>query len=79
MAKKFFKKQLCGCVIVTIACGIKDTEKGRMYLIGGHKHFTICNQCKQYEENGEDTLYDMWTNDNMTNDLKYAGWEEDYK
>ena len=45
-----------------------------MYFLGGHKHFTICEKCKQ--ENGNDTLYDMWMNDNLTNDLEYAGKQD---
>ena len=48
-----------------------------MYFLGGHKHLTICDKYKQYEENGNDTLYDMWLNENITNELGYAGWKED--
>jgi hypothetical protein len=77
MPKKFLKIKECGCVIVTITCGITNTEKGKMYLIGGHQHFSICDKCKLDEANGDDTLYDMWMSDNITDDLKYAGWEEE--
>lgn len=76
MSKKFFKTKDCSCVVVTIACGIKKTEKGPMYLIGGHKYFTICKKCKELEES-EDTLYDMWMNDNITDDFEYGGWKLD--
>jgi hypothetical protein len=51
----------------------------KMYLIGGHKHFNICVNCKQDEDNDNDTLYDMWMNDNITNELEYAGWKENKK
>lgn len=53
--------------------GIKVTDNGNMYLLGGHNHYTICDKYKQ----DEDTLYDMWMNDNLTNELEYAGWKED--
>ena len=76
MVKIFIKKIECGCIIETISCGIKITEKGKMYLIGGHQHLIICNKCKNNEENGNDTLYDMWINDNITNDEEYYGWNE---
>ena len=60
---------------MTICCGIKD----KIYELGGHTHFTICNKCKQYEENDKDTLYEMWNNDNITDDFKYADWEKEEK
>lgn len=31
--------------------------------------------CRDLEEE-EDTLHDMWLQDDMTNNDKYAGWEE---
>ena len=43
----------------------KGTEKFNLH---------VCNP--PYEENNEDTLYDMWINDNITDDFKYASWEE---
>lgn len=76
MTKRFFKTKECSCIVVAIVCGIKHIENRTMYLIGGHKHFTICNKCKKLEEiNDEDTLYDMWHNDNITDDFEYAGWK----
>ena len=75
MVHKFVKTKECGCIIESIFCGTKQTIKGKMYLIGGHKHLTMCNKCKEDEENGEDTLFDMWLSDNVTNDDKYGGWE----
>jgi len=74
MPKKFHKIKECGCIIQAITCGISNDK---MYLLGGHNHYTICDKCKQDEESGDDTLYDMWINDNLTNDLGYAGWNED--
>ena len=76
MPKSFLKTKSCGCVVRAITCGTTNTHNGRMYLIGGHIHLTICDKCKQAEENDDDTLYDMWINDDMTNDLEYAGWIE---
>ena len=76
MPKLFYKIKECGCIIKTITCGIKIIDKEKMYLIGGHDHLTICNKCKQDEEKGYDTLHDMWMNDNITNELEYAGWKE---
>ena len=76
MPKRFFKTRECGCIVMAIPCGIKDTEKGQMYLLGGHTHVSLCDVCKIYEEDDEDTLRDMWTNDNITDEYKYAGWEE---
>ena len=61
-----------GCIIKTISGGSKITDKGKMYLLCGHNYFNICDKCK-YDE---DTLYNMWKNDNLTNDLEYAGWKE---
>jgi len=75
MPKKFHKIKECGCIIQAITCGCINNDK--MYLLGGHKYYIICDKCKQDEESGNDTLYDMWINDNLTNDLGYAGWNED--
>ena len=44
-------------------------------MLGGHDHLIICDICKKKENNDEDTLYDMWINDNMTNDFRYAEWK----
>ena len=45
-------------------------------MLGGHNHLFICDICKKIEDNNEDTLYDMWMNDNMTNDFRYTGWKQ---
>lgn len=74
MPKKFIKTRECGCIVLTTSCGTKPTENGKMYLICGHKHITICDNCQQEENNGDDTLHDMWLNDNITNDSGYGGW-----
>ena len=71
MPKVFFKLRYCGCVVRAIWCGI---NKDKMYELGGHTHFIMCDKCKQDEENGIDTLRDMWKNDNITNNYGYAGW-----
>ena len=47
-----------------------------MFLIGGHNHVIICEKCKPDEENGDDTLYDMWTNDNITDRFGFNEWME---
>jgi len=84
MPKKFYKIKECSCIVKAISCGIKITDNGNIYLLGGHNHYTICDKCRQDEETGNDTLYDindtlydMWINDNFTNELEYAGWKED--
>ena len=76
MPKQFRKIKECGCIVKAISCGIKVIDNSKMYLLGGHNHYTICNKCKQ-DKTGNDTLYDMWINDNLTNELEYAGWKED--
>jgi hypothetical protein len=78
MTKSFHKIKECGCIVKAISYEIK-TDNAIWYSLGGHNHFTFCNKCKQDEENGNDTLYDMWMNDNLTNELEYAGWKEDRK
>lgn len=77
MTKRFFKAKECSCIVFAIVCEIINTENSKMYLIGGHNHFIICNKCKELEEINEDTLYDMWRNDNITDDFGYAGWKTD--
>lgn len=76
MPKLFHKTKECGCIVETICCGIKITDNGIIYSLGSHQHFSICDKCKQDEENGNDTLHDMWKNDNLTNNSEYAGWKE---
>lgn len=82
MPKRFFKTLECGCIIVTITCGISQntdkTDNTIMYLLGGQMHHIICDKCKQIEEESdEDILYDMWQSDNITNDFEYAGWKNE--
>ena len=53
-----------------------DTEKGRIYFLGAHDHYSICKKCKELEEmNDEDTLVYMWRNVYITDDFEYAGWK----
>jgi hypothetical protein len=75
MPKQYLKIKECGCIVKAISCGIKVTDNGNMYVLGGHNHYTICDKCKE-DETDNDTLYDMWMNDNLTNELEYAGWKE---
>ena len=49
MSKRFFKTKECSCIVFAIICDVKHTEKGKMYSIGGHNHFTICKKCKELE------------------------------
>jgi hypothetical protein len=76
MLKIFIKTKNSGCGIKALKFGIKNTTDGKMYLLGSHDHLTICDICKKNEENDEDTLHDMWLNDNITNDYGYADWKE---
>jgi hypothetical protein len=76
MARQYIKTKDCGCVIKAISVGIKNTTDGKMYMLGGHDHLIICDICKKMEDSDGDTLYDMWMNDNLTNDLSYSGWKE---
>ena len=76
MARKYIKTKDCGCVIKAISVGIKNTTDGKMYMLGGHNHLIICDICKKMEDSNEDTLHDMWMNDNLTNDFSYEGWKE---
>jgi len=76
MPLKFLKIKECSCIVFAIVFEIKDTEKGRMYFLGAHDYYSICNKCKELEEmNDEDTLDDMWCNDYITDDFEYAGWK----
>jgi hypothetical protein len=76
VTKQYSKTKECGCVIKAISCGIKNNPDGKMYLLGGHDHLIICDNCKKIEDHNEDdTLHDMWTNDNITNDFGYAEWK----
>jgi hypothetical protein len=76
MPKQYIKTKDCGCVIKTISCGIEKTNNGDMYMLGGHAHLIICVDCKKKEDLGEDTLYDMWMNDNITDDNMYMKWKQ---
>ena len=71
----FHKTLKCGCIIETLYCGYKTESNGKqMYMLGGHKHFVICNICKKKEEI-DDTLYDMWKEDNITDDFEFGEWK----
>lgn len=70
----YIKTKDCGCVIKAFAYRVQNKPNGKMYRLGGHDHLTICDICKKKESCNKDTLYDMWINDNVTNDFKYAGW-----
>jgi hypothetical protein len=71
MPKVFIKTKECGCVVEAIICG----QKNGMYMLGGHSHMVCCATCLRLEERTEDTLYDMWQNDNMTDNFEYANWK----
>ena len=76
MVRQYIKTKVCGCVIKAISVGVKNTTDGKMYMLGGHNHLIICDICKKLEDIDEDTLYDMWMNDNITNDFSYQGWKQ---
>jgi hypothetical protein len=76
MPIQYIKTKDCGCVIKAITCGIKNTSNGKMYMLGCHDHLIICDICKKKEALNEDTLYDMWINDNVTNDFTYMEWKQ---
>ncbi len=73
MMRPFIKTIDCGCVVKALTVGIKTISGNKMYLLGGHDHLIICDICKKLEEE-DDTLHDMWSNDNMTDDNGYADW-----
>ena len=76
MPKYFIKIKSCGCIIGTF-CDIFDEKNNEVhYYIGGHIHLNICKKCNQDEENGIDTLYDMYINDNITDGTGNDGWKE---
>ncbi len=76
MARFYYKKKPCGCVVRAMVCGRENAPNNgpQVYLIGGHTHFVICNACKKEEDKDIDTLHYMWTNDNITNDFEFSGW-----
>lgn len=76
MIREFIKNKDCGCIVKAIICSIKNTPDGEMYLLGGHNHLIMCDNCKKIEENDQDTLRNMWLNDNITNNFEYAGWKQ---
>jgi hypothetical protein len=76
MLKKFIKTKSCGCVVKATSFGIKNTPDGKMYMLGGHEHLTMCDICIKMEDLNDDTLYDMWMNDDITNDFMYAEWKQ---
>lgn len=77
MPRIFYKPKEggCGCVIKTIICGSAKNNDKVLWLIGGHSHLIICKKCSEAEET-EDTLYDVWIQDNKTDDNGYGGWKE---
>jgi hypothetical protein len=84
MPRIFVKTIDCGCVIKTILCGIQPASDSKlnllgskMYILGSHDYFTICCDCKKkYNLDDDDPLYDMWLNDNITDEYGFAGWQE---
>jgi len=76
MPKQFIKTKSCGCVVRAISVGIKSVDNKVLYMIGGHDHIKICKKCNEPEVNGVDTLYNMWTNDNITDGSGNDGWME---
>jgi hypothetical protein len=77
MPNLFRKIKECGCVVKAILCRIEITDSSHMYILGGHKRYVICDKCKRDEKTCNDTIYDMWMNDNITNRSGYAGWKEE--
>ena len=75
MGKHFMKRKSCGCVVKAISVGIKMVDKKVLYI---HDHIEICEKCNEDEVNENDTLYDMWKNDNITDGSGNDGWEEFY-
>jgi hypothetical protein len=73
MPKSYKKIKECGCIVMAITFGM---DKNQMHLLGVHRHHFICNTCKQEEKTGNDTLYEMWENDNRTDGLEKDGWKE---
>ena len=76
MPKQYIKSRLCGCVIKTSTCGVKISDKSKMYLLCGHKYITICETCVLDEQTANEILEDMGYDDNMTDDTGYGGWTE---
>lgn len=74
MPNQYMKTRKCGCVVRAISVGSEMGPNGKCIYLGGHIHLTICNNCKQKEDNVEDTLYDLWMSDNVTDEKGYAGW-----
>jgi hypothetical protein len=72
MPRIFLKTIKCGCIVKSISIG---KNKNNMHMIGGHKHYNICEKCKK-KEKVEDTLYEMFENDNFTDGLGNDGWNE---
>jgi len=75
MPKHFMKTKSCGCVIKVTSVGIKKENNKDLYLIGGHRHIKICENCKQDEINGIDTLYNI-SDDDITDGSGNDGWIE---
>ena len=60
ICQTIYEKKDCGCIVEAMCCGFKTTDNGNMYLLGRHKHLTICDNCYKDEENGNDTLYEVY-------------------
>ena len=76
MPKHFMKTKSCGCIVKATSVGIKRVDNKVLYMLGGYAHIEICEKCNEHEVNDIDTLYDMWTNDNITDGSGNDGWEE---
>jgi len=76
MPTKFIKTIACGCVVKSVAVGIKRENGKIYYLIGGHEHLHCCAKCQVDENNDVDTLHDMWMNDSIKDPLINDGWTE---
>ena len=73
----FQKKLSCGCIIEAFVFEL-DKKNKNMYMLGSHQHVHICKTCKKRKEklseDENDILFEMWNNDNCTNDFGYGAW-----
>ena len=76
MPKQFMKTKSCGCIVKATSVGAKRVENTTLYMIGGHKHIKMCEQCSAMEANDIDTLHDMWMNDSVTDGTGNDVWTE---
>lgn len=75
MPKHFMKTKSCGCIVKAVSVGAKKEDNKLLYLLGGHNHLKVCDKCNELEESGVDTLYDMWTVDNIADGSGKDGWK----